>query len=288
MSVRDLVDLRLVHLGVDLHLGDVGQAEDLLPLADRRPFLDLRGVAAERTHRVVGVDDDAVAGGEELAVDDLLLELRFLVLLELVGLLLGQLVGEGLLDLALELLDGLVLGVVLEHVQLALGLLEGELGLLEVELLGDLLGLRDVALLVHPRGPVDAVGGPGEVGLGQLDLALDRGLVLQVDALVVLLDRDLGDLAGQLGVLERGLGPLGGDLLVGELVVERGRVELADQVALLDLRPLGEDRDDRRRALDLAEDVLVLRALQAPLLGDRDRQGRRLHLVGDDVHVRAC
>ena len=111
-------------------------------------------------------------GANSLQFIDLLLELGFLVLLELAGLLLGQLVGEGLLDLAPELLDGLALGVVLEHVELALGLLEGELGLLVVQLLGDLLGLRDVALLVHPVGPVDAVGGAGQVGLGQLDLAL--------------------------------------------------------------------------------------------------------------------
>ena len=137
-----------------------------------------------------------------------------------------------------QLLDGLVLGVILEHVELALGLLEGELGLLEVQLLGDLLGLRDVALLVHPGGPVHPVGGPAQVGLGQADLALARRLVLHVDAFLVFLDRDLGDFPGQLGVLERGLGPLGGDLLVGELVAERGRVELADQVALLDLLSL--------------------------------------------------
>ena len=45
---RDPVDHRLVDLGVDLHLADVGQAEDLLPLADGRPFLDLGLVAADR------------------------------------------------------------------------------------------------------------------------------------------------------------------------------------------------------------------------------------------------
>ena len=151
-------------LGVDPHLVDVGQAEDLLPLADGRPLLDLRLVAAAEPARVVGVDDDAVARGEELAVLDLLLELGFLVLLELPGLLLGQLVGLGLLDLALELLDRLVPGVLLEHLLLGLGLLEGEDLLLEADLVGDVLGLRDVALLEHPVGPDDPVLGPLRFG----------------------------------------------------------------------------------------------------------------------------
>ena len=43
-----LVDLRLVNLGVDLHASDIRQTEDLLPLADRRAFLDLGRVAAKR------------------------------------------------------------------------------------------------------------------------------------------------------------------------------------------------------------------------------------------------
>ena len=207
--------------------------------------------------RVVGVDDDAVTGREELAVGDLLHQLGFLRFFELKGLLLGQLVGAGLFDLAAQLLDGLAPGVVQEHVELALGLLEGELGFLEVELFGDLRGLGNVALLVHADGPVHAVGGPRQVGLGQLDLALARRLVLEEDAFLVFLDRDLGDFPGQLRVLKRRLGPLGGDLLVGQAVVQRRRVELANQVALLDLGALGQDHDDRCRPLDLAEHVLI-------------------------------
>ena len=62
----DLVDLRFVDLGVDLHLADVGQAEDLLTLANRRPFLDLRLAAAEGPVGIVGVDDQPVAGARIL------------------------------------------------------------------------------------------------------------------------------------------------------------------------------------------------------------------------------
>ena len=95
----DPVDHRLVDLGVDPHPADVGQAEDLLTLADGRPFLDLGLRAAAEPVRVVGVDDQAVVGGEDLAVLDLFVELRFLGLLQIPGRLLGQLVGTGLLDL---------------------------------------------------------------------------------------------------------------------------------------------------------------------------------------------
>ena len=60
MPGGELVDLRLVNLGVDLHAGDIGQAEDLLPLANRRPFLDLGLVAAEGPVGIVGINDQAV------------------------------------------------------------------------------------------------------------------------------------------------------------------------------------------------------------------------------------
>ena len=70
------------------------------------------------------------------------------------------------------------------------------------------VGLRDIALLVHPLGPVEAVFRTGQVGLGQLDFTLDGGVVLHEDALFVFDDRDLGDFAGQLGVLVVGLGLL--------------------------------------------------------------------------------
>ena len=70
-----------------------------------------------------------------------------LLIFQLPGRLLGQLVGPGLLDLALELLDRLALGVVDQDLLLALRLLEREPGLLERQLFRDLGRLRDIALL---------------------------------------------------------------------------------------------------------------------------------------------
>ena len=84
--------------------------------------------------------------------------------------------------------------------------------------------------------------------------------VLLENALLVLDDGDLGDFAGQLGVFVVGLGALGRDLLVDQLILERRRVELADELALLDRRSLGLDHDDRRLPLDQAVGVFVLRS----------------------------
>ena len=105
---------------------------------------------------------------------------------------------------------------------------------------------RLVQFLAGPTGPLQPGLGVLMADFGQLDLAQNGRPVLQVDALFVLLDRDLGHLAGELGVLVRRLGRLGGDLLVDQLVAKRGRVELADELALLDLGPIGQDRDELR------------------------------------------
>ncbi len=59
---------------------------------------------------------------------------------------------------------------------------------------------------------------------------------LLVDSLDVFNDSDLGDFAGQLGVLVTGFGRLHGDFLVDELVFQSRRIELADDLALLDGR----------------------------------------------------
>ena len=60
----------------------------------------------------------------------------------------------------------------------------------------------NVSLLVHVLGPLEPFLGALPVGEGQGDLAPDGLDVLLEDALAVLGDRDLGDLAGEPGVLE--------------------------------------------------------------------------------------
>ena len=160
-------------------------------------------LSAAEAARVVGVDDQAVAGGDQDAVLDLRDELVLLVLLQLEGRLLGQLVGRAFSTSARSSLSGLFLGVLLEHVHARLGLLEGELGLVEAELVGDLLAPRRRSpsrrIFV---GPLEAVLGALQVGLGQGDVALDRLDLLLEGPLLVLGDGDLGDLAGQPGLVE--------------------------------------------------------------------------------------
>ncbi len=123
----------------------------------------------------------------------------------------------------------------------------------------------------------------GSVGFGEFELSLDCGLVLEVDALDVFLDGDLGNLAGQLGVQVGDLGPLGCDLLVGKLVAERRRVKLADQVAPLDSGSLGNDGDDGCRPLDQTLDVLTPGCLQCARLDHDDPQHAAFDVVDGRV-----
>ena len=87
------------------------------------------------------------------------------------------------------------------------------LGLLEIQLFRGLRGLRDVALLEHPRGPLESIRGAGQVAFGKLDLALDRGQVPRISHLLIFLEGDLGELAGQPGDLVGGFGLARGQLL---------------------------------------------------------------------------
>ena len=245
-------------------------------------------VAAAEPARVVGVDDQAVAGGDELAVLDLLLELRLLGLLQLPGRLLGQLVGLGLLDLALELLDRLVLGVLLEHVQLGLGLLEGELGLL-LRRAGRRCSGRARRSPSRTSGRTSRAGprpASGRTRPGRSRPGRSRMSCLKMPS-IVLLDGDLGDLAGELGVLVGGLGPLGGDLLVDQLVLQ-GRAESSSQTSspFLTRVPSGTIMmivvwpSTWQKTSSFSELSRLPRSLTI------DRQVGRPDLVGDDVDCR--
>src|SRR5690242_16793051 len=79
----------------------------------------------------------SIRSGQASPALDLTLQVGLPGLLMLPGRLLVQFLIVGLFDLALQLLDRLLAGVLDEHGLLTLGLLERELGLLEVELLGD-------------------------------------------------------------------------------------------------------------------------------------------------------
>src|SRR5262249_4484737 len=85
-SVLELIDVRLRCLDADL-LGalEVDHAQDLLPLADLRAFLDLlrRIELTTAVSRGIGVNHDAVDGGGDGARGDLPLEFFPPALLEL-------------------------------------------------------------------------------------------------------------------------------------------------------------------------------------------------------------
>ena len=121
---------------------DVGirQADDGLPLANDGAFLDDEVVAAQ-VLPVVGVGDNAVLGRGDRAVGDLLVDLRELLHRHVVALLVRLPFGLGDDDVALELLEHLGLGVLVEHLELGLGgvellgrFLDGELVGLELQL----------------------------------------------------------------------------------------------------------------------------------------------------------
>ena len=222
----------------------------------------------------MGVDHDAVTGCEQLAVHDLLLQLGFLGSFELIRRLLGQLVGEGFLDLAAQHLDGSALGVVVQDCQLAVRLLkreplaaqrlvDGVEAVFQLQLGQDVRGFRGppfasdhvVQLLTSPPGALE----PGccffQIQLSRLDCALDRLHVRGIDALFVFQHCDLGDFTDEPCLLKGGFSRLGRDLLVRQLVCERRRIELANQVPLLYLGSLGKNRNNHRRAFDPGQDI---------------------------------
>ena len=74
---------------LDLHCGQVRQADDRLPLADGGPFLDLNRAAAATGAELIGVDDHAIARGRDGALLQLGRETLQPCLLQIAGGLLG-------------------------------------------------------------------------------------------------------------------------------------------------------------------------------------------------------
>ena len=193
-------------------------------------------------------------------------------------------------------------GVLAEHVEPGLcpfqrhGLAEdGLLGLVEpvvdVELGGDVGGRRRPLHrgqgVVHPLSGATGTLQP-RVGLlngrpGHGDRPPERLVLLLEGAVGVLAEGQLGGLAGEPGVLVVGLGLADGDPLVREIVLERGRVELAHLMALLDPRALGKEEDDRGHSLDVRQDVIGPHRLDRPPLGHGHAELAGLDLDGRQV-----
>ena len=142
---------------------------------------------------------------------------------------------------------------------------------------------RNIAHFEHLVGPLVAILGAKLVGLGQLDFTLDRLNVLGIGSFEVFAAGDLGDNLGLLGVIEVSLGASGGDLLIDEVVAERGRVKLGHEVTFFHLFAFGQDHDNRGVAFDLVLHILILRAFEVAALHDSHRQLGAGHLVFDDL-----
>ncbi len=222
----------------------------------RRPRVPDRAVDRGQNHARAGV------GLDRLHFRSLPFEGRFL----------RQLVGPGRLDLGAELLGCLVPGELDQDVLVGLGLLEGELGFLNVQPVRGLLGLGGELLIEHPLRPFVAVLGALQLGPGHRDVAVRRLEVLLEDALLELLDGHLGHLARQLRLPVGCLGLRHGDLLVLQPLGGGGRVEHADDLPRHDAGSLGRDVDDRPHPLGLGEEIL----------GPRRRDGRLRRLVGSE------
>ena len=126
MPSRDLVDLRLVHLGVHLlRAVEVDHAEYLLPFANRRTFLDLRtrrpGCDAARG---IGVDHHAVSGALIVHAAICLSSFRALPFSSCQLACLASSSRPLPLDVKCQRLDRLVSGVLLENLLLGLCQLE--------------------------------------------------------------------------------------------------------------------------------------------------------------------
>src|SRR5262249_41062367 len=103
-----------------------------------------------------------------------------------------------------------------------------------------------------------------EIEIGEILLALRR-----LDVALVLADLDL---VLRLGLLERGVGVVPGDVLLQLLLDQIARVEAPEEVAGLDHRALRHQLQDRGLPLDLALDARVLLRGELPALEHADLQ----------------
>ncbi len=93
----------------------------------------------------------------------------------------------------------------------------------------------------------------------------------------------LGELARGPGILIIDLGVRDRDLGVGELILERSRVELADDLTLLDPSSFGLEHDDGRCSLDVTEHVLIFRRFELTRLEEGALERGRLDVECDGL-----
>ena len=216
----------------------VGQVEDRLLLAERHALVDHVGGHAPPIG-LVGVDDDAIARGVDLAMGDVPPQPLQPLILQAEGCLLSEQVGLDRRHVGLQRLDDLGARPLEQPLVHALGFLEGDLALLEGQFIAPDLEWRAVAQFEHVARPLEVAGRPIPVDLAGLDVLADELQVLGIDPIAVLAQGDLGDIQHRLGLLDIRLGLEVADALAPLFFLVGGCVELRDDVPGLDAGTLG-------------------------------------------------
>ena len=282
-----VLDLRLVHGRLDLHAGNVGQAEDVLLLANRGALLDLDLTAAAGTvpRHVVRVHHHARFRCADHALHLLRLQAPEPRLFQIEGRLFGFHLGLSRVALAIQVFQLLGAGEFGDH---RLGRQRGvklQLGALDGELLGVALQERGVTLAKHPLGVLQRVlrraqplSSDGDVGLQILKLLLVRPFE-------VFADGDLRHVEILFRLHVRSTGFFHRDLLLTDVFVELGGVEPRQHGPFLDLDAVLDQRQDRGPAGDLAFDLQVLGAFDGAVLGDGHHQVSSLDAVRQHLAI---
>jgi len=255
---------------IDLHLRGVGQPDDHLLLAHLLSLRDDRvGAVAGRHVRVNHLAGFRRPDGTLL---DLLLGLVQLLQVEAVAGLLRFELGLGRLDVGVELAGHLLPGELLEHHELGFARVERVAGLLDGETVGLELQLGDVALGGQLFAVGEVIDRAAEVLLGDDDLLLDLLHLDLVRPFEVLLLRNDGRVVVVLRLDDGRLAVVADDLLLGQLALQRGRIEPDDEIAFLDGGSLGHDFEDGGAggalACHFAADFDVVGAFDVAVLGD--------------------
>ena len=108
------------------------------------------------------------------------------------------------------------------------------------------LGGRGVSLVEHPQGPGKPVRLAFQVRPGQRDLPLEVLLDLRLLAFAVGLEREHGDVQRQRGLEMVRPRLLDDDLLSTHQLLVIRAVQLAEDLAGLDHRAVGDEAEDRR------------------------------------------
>jgi len=220
----------------------------------------------------VGVFDDARLGRVNRAIGNLLLDFPQLILFQPVAVLGGIVLRLRNQDRAFQLGEHFGLGELVEHHELRLGRFQVLLGFLDREAVRLELQLVDVAFRRQLLAVGEVLLGPVEILLGHEHFALDRLPLLEIGAFQVFPFGNHRRVVRVLGLDFERLGGVGGDLLRGSLGLQRGRIELDQEVARVDLRALRHNPQDgdagRVVRFDLRADFGHVERFDFAALGD--------------------